>query len=89
MDFKLKIFARSLNPTCFHWSDDPIGAGLHVLLELGIPSVAPLSAARIESSKSFTRVWLRNTAYLELPLQSFCEPAGLRSGWKNWATNTW
>lgn len=59
MDFEsLRVFASAFKPHfAFIGPDDPIGAGAaDVLLDLGIPSVAPLKAqAQLESSKSFTR----------------------------------
>ncbi len=59
MDFApLLEIAKKVKPDfAFIGPDDPIGGGLaDALMEIGIPSVAPLkSLARIESSKGFTR----------------------------------
>lgn len=63
MDFPpiLEIAKRVKPDFAFIGPDDPIGAGLaDALLEIGIPSVAPLkSLARLESSKGFTRDLMR------------------------------
>ncbi len=59
MDFSVIVaLAKEQKPDfCLIGPDDPIGGGLaDALLEIGVPSVAPLKAlARIESSKGFTR----------------------------------
>ncbi len=83
MDFEaLKTFAREFKSDfAVIGPDDPIGAGAaDVLLELGIPSVAPLkSLARLESSKSFTRDLLEKYGIPGNPrYKVFREPAGLR-----------
>lgn len=71
-DFEsLQSFAHEFKPDfAFIGPDDPIGAGAaDVLLDLGVPSVAPLKAqAQLESSKSFARNLLKKYGISGNPL---------------------
>lgn len=84
LDFEeLQNFASSFHPDfAFVGPDDPIAEGAaDVLLELGIRTVAPLRAlARVESSKSFTRLLMEKYKISGNPrFKVFTSSEGLRS----------